>query len=72
MPKTIDEQEILKCNPHIKKSQLDASIILAQQLMASGMQVSGYNLASPFSRHRIKKLKGEFAYTKHTRNYRGM
>lgn len=69
MPKTISKQEILKHNPHIKKKQLDASIALAQQLMASGMRASGYNLASPFSPRRIRKLRGEFSSTKHTGNY---
>ena len=70
MPKSINKQEILKRNPHIKQSQLDNSIALSQQLMESGIQVAGYNLASPFSRRRIRKLRGEFDCTKHTRGYR--
>ncbi len=70
MPKTIDKQEILKRNPHIKKEELAASITLAQQLMESGIQASGYNLASPFSPSRIRKFKGEFSRTKPTGSYR--
>lgn len=70
MPEVIDKQEILKRNPHIDKTKLDESIVLAQQLMASGLQISRYNLASPFSRRRIKGHKGEFACTKRTGSYR--
>ncbi len=70
MPKTIDKKEILKRNPHIKKSELDASIALTQQLVKSGIQMSGYNLAPPFSNSRIKKLKGTYAQSKHTRSSR--
>jgi hypothetical protein len=67
MPKTIDKHEILKRNPHINKSKLDASIALTQQLITSGIQVSAYNLASPFSRRRINELKADFTCTRHTR-----
>ena len=70
MPKTINKKEILKHNPHIKQSQIDASIELADQLMTSGIKASHYNLASPFSHRRIKELKGAFDCTKHTRSYR--
>lgn len=70
MPKTIDKQEILKRNPHIKEAQLDDSVALAQQLKSSGIQASGYNLASPFSRRRINKLKGEFDCTTRSGTYR--
>ena len=70
MPKTIDEKEILKRNPHIKKSQLDDSVALTQQLIENGIQVSRYNLASPFSKTRIKKLKGAYAHSKYTGSFR--
>jgi hypothetical protein len=59
-PKTTDRQGVLKRNPRIKEPQLDDSIALAQQLEASGIKASGYNLASPFSRRRMKKFKGEW------------
>ena len=70
MPKIIDKKEILKRNPHIKETQLDDSIALTQQLKSSGIQASGYNLASPFSRRRIKKANGEFDCTAHSGTYR--
>ena len=63
MVKKISKRNILKRNPHISGAQLDASIILTQQLIASGMQLSGYNLASPFTHRRLKKGDAEFTYT---------
>lgn len=70
MPKPIDRKEILKRNPNIKEVQLDTSIALAQQLKVSGIQVHGYNLASPFSPRRIRQSKGGFDCSRHTGDYR--
>ena len=67
MPDVI--KEILRLNPHIKKAKLKESILMAQQLAESGVKMSEYNLASPFSRRRTKGEKN-VTYGKHIRKYR--
>jgi len=48
-------EEILRLNPHISEVQLKESLLLTKQLAKAGVRMSEYNLASPFSRRRIKE-----------------
>ena len=67
MPKIIRKEDILRRNPHINKILLNESIKLSELLAASGAKMAEYNLTSPFSRHRLKKAKGDFTCTKGSR-----
>ena len=67
MPDVI--KEVLRLNPHISKVKLKESILMTKQLAESGVKMSEYNLASPFSRHRFKVQKN-IPHGKHMRNHR--
>jgi hypothetical protein len=72
MPKVIDKKELLRLNPHIDRKKLQESLLITEQLADSGVKMSEYHLASPFSRRRIKKQKDILTNTKQTRRYRGL
>ncbi len=72
MSEVIDEKELLRLNPHIDRKKLKESILISQQLANSGVKMSEYRLASPFSRRRIRKQADSYANTKRTRKYRGL
>jgi hypothetical protein len=62
MPKIIDKNELLKLNPHVNRDLLKESMLITQLLEESGVKMSDYNLASPFSRRRAKKDKSNCSY----------
>lgn len=63
MPKVIDENKILRLNPHINRSVLRQSMLITKLLAESGVVVTDYNLASSFSHRRIRRYKASVSNT---------
>jgi hypothetical protein len=72
MPKVISKKELLRLNPRIDRNKLEESISITKQLADSGVKMSDYQLASPFSRRRNIKQKDILTNNKHTKKYRGL
>ena len=66
MPRVIDREKILKKNRNVNKTQLVEVSKILDQLKKSGIKVSEYNIAAPFSR-RHRENEQEDSRTVHFR-----
>lgn len=59
MSKSLTLKQILSLNPQIDEKKLKQSIELLRKLRQVGINKRGYNLISPYSRHRHKLISKE-------------